>query len=105
MCVVSMVYDHQFEKWHDRTPPGEFILPNHGLSPIANPLIINPITQEEVDEFRRLLERARAYDRKHNQPDCEMEEKKRLIRELAKLHGLNVDFIDDAAEAAEGAQL
>lgn len=51
------------------------------------------ITAEEIAEFRKLLERAREYDRKHNQPDCELEEKRMKIRELATTLGVEIDFL------------
>lgn len=50
-------------------------------------------TQAEIDEFRRLLERAREYDIKNNEPNCEMEEKRKKIKDLADELGIKIDFI------------
>lgn len=75
MCVYSMIADHYIDKW----------------TPIAPP--IRPITQEEIDEFKKLLDRAREYDRKNKQPDCELEDKKKKIKELADQLGVEIDFL------------
>lgn len=79
MCTVSMIYDHFHDKWNEwRTAP----------SPAAP-----AITPEEIEEFRRLLERAREYDRRHGQPDCELEEKRRRLKDLAKELGVEIEFV------------
>lgn len=84
MCSVSMIMDHKYDEWMRRyeTP----------IFPTIQPQVELP-TQEEVDEFRRLLERARQYDREHNQPDCELDEKRQKIRDLAEQLGVNVEFV------------
>lgn len=83
MCVVSMVIDHYLDKWNP--PP---------LTPgITYPLTPQrTIPQADIDEFYRLLERAREYDRKHNQPDCELEEKKNKLKKLALDLGVEISF-------------
>lgn len=86
MCVVSMIMDHYNDKW----PKPSEIKPYFPPQPIPYP---NLPTQAEIDEFRKLLERAREYDKNNNEPDCELEEKKEKIRELAKLLGLDVSFL------------
>jgi hypothetical protein len=50
--------------------------------------VVNPPTQEEIDEFRRLLEKARDYDKKNNEPDCELVKKKLRLLQLAKELGI-----------------
>lgn len=85
MCVVSMVIDHQRDNWQRKWPE------------ILNPSYIPPAnlpTQEEIDEFRRLLERAREYDRRNNEPDCEMDDKKRILKEMADKLGVDISFIE-----------
>lgn len=90
MCTMSMIMDHKYDEWNRRyvAPPFD---PNAPYP--TQPRSVPPITQEEVDEFRRLLERARQYDKDHNQPDCELEEKRQKIRELAEVLGVDVSFI------------
>jgi hypothetical protein len=89
MCVVSMVMDHYWEKWKPLTPgdPGRPLGP-----PPFPPAAAPPITQDEILEFRRLLERAREYDKRNNEPDCEMEEKKRRLQDLADELGVSINF-------------
>lgn len=91
MCVVSMVMDHYRERWDPQRT---------GIYPTTFPQIqtvtFTPpvqITQAEVDEFRRLLERAREYDKRNNEPDCELDEKKQAIMTIGKLLGLDLSFL------------
>jgi hypothetical protein len=51
------------------------------------------ITPEELKEFRELLERAREYDRRNKEPECEMDSKKKLLKDIAKALGVEIDFI------------
>ena len=73
MCTVSMIMDHYGDKW-DRYPPS---LP----------------TQEEINEFKELLNRAREYDKRNNEPNCELKEKRDKILKLAEELGVKIDFI------------
>ncbi len=92
MCVVSMVMDHYHDKWWRLFPPPQpWVAP---AMPPAAPLQPAPaISPAEVDEFRRLLERAREYDRLHNQPDCELDEKREKLRKLARDLGVEIAFV------------
>lgn len=93
MCVVSMIMDHYWDKWQPKpTPPW----PTYPIMPpMPDPYkVYKPVpTQEEIDEFRKLLERAREYDKKHSEPECELEEKKAKVRKLAEELGVDVSFI------------
>lgn len=97
MCVVSMIYDHYHDKWKEMLP----VQPIAPLKPEQTPFkFIFPLTSQEledlrkdIEEFKKLLERAREYDRKNNQPDCEMEEKRERVKKLAKELGVEIDFI------------
>lgn len=85
MCVVSMIMDYYHDKWQPLVPQPY---------PVPYPFPVpSPITPEEIEEFRKLLERAREYDKRNNEPDCELDEKKRKIRELAKALGVEIDFV------------
>lgn len=95
MCVVSMIMDHYDDEWRRKYWPSTRPL----QIPLPMPLPIPGPTPEELAEFRRLLERAREYDRKNYEPDCEMESKKRLLREMAAKLGVDISFIDDAPAA------
>jgi hypothetical protein len=96
MCVVSMVMQHRYDEWSERIRwPSIDVLPNTNRPYVPDPVVVRPVTQEEVDEFRRLLERAREYDRKHDEPDCELDEKRRALKTLAKELGADIAFIDE----------
>ena len=85
MCVVSMVMDHYRDKWGT---------PNWALQfPSQTAPVLPQISPQEVEEFRRLLERAREYDKRNNEPDCEMASKKREILDLVEKHGIKIDFL------------
>lgn len=91
MCVVSMVMDHYHDGWRRKyipVPMPDFV-PVVPLQPYRGP------TQEELDEFRRLMERAREYDKKNNEPDCENDGKKKALLEMARILGVDISFIDD----------
>lgn len=107
MCVYSMVTDHYIDRWTPRVPGGGTTttpyVPGNvpggcGGGPTGTPNWMIPpqqplVTQAELDEFRALLDRAREYDRKNNEPLCELEEKKETLRRLAKQLGVEIDFL------------
>jgi hypothetical protein len=88
-----MVIDHYGDEWRRRYWP-------MGPSPFVPTVPVQPVfplpTQQELDEFRRLLDRAREYDKRNNEPDCEMDEKKKLLKEMADKLGVDISFIDGA---------
>lgn len=83
MCVVSMIRDHYYDKWLPlQQPTWTWSLPP-------------PITAEEIAEFRRLLERAREYDKKTGQPDSELAEKRKKVAALAESLGVRIAFLEE----------
>lgn len=95
MCMVSMIYDHYNDKWKKFLEPQ----PQPIMVPVPNPYPPYPVvkmpSQEEINEFYELLKRAREYDKKHNQPNCELEEKKEKLRKLAEELGVEIKFDGD----------
>lgn len=93
MCVVSMIEDHYGDKWNK--PPYKQVPPADLTQwPIVSPQpVINPPTAEEIQEFRELLERAREYDKQHNEPDCNLEEKRQKLLDLAEELGIDISFV------------
>jgi hypothetical protein len=89
MCVVSMVMEHYTEKW-DRLIPRDPFFPLR--VPLTPPIPAPAITPAEIEEFHVLLARAREYDRKHNQPDCELAEKKAVLQKIAEALGVPIQF-------------
>lgn len=97
MCSYSMINDHFYDKWKQYLPPNVHVHTFQDPFPEPIPVPIQVPTQAEIDEFRKLLERAREYDARNNEPHCELEEKKQKIRDLAKQLGIEdkLKFLDD----------
>lgn len=87
MCTVSMIMDHYREQWQPRL---DQVIPYQGTTTI---MLQPAITPEEIAEFRKLLERAREYDRKNNEPDCELDEKKQALLAIAAKLGVEISFL------------
>lgn len=98
MCVVSMIMQHFHDKWEPLVPhQWVFPVPVPRPMPAPAPPMITP---QEVDEFRRLLERAREYDRKNGEPDCELDEKRQALKKLAEQLGVDIAFVGSPQPAA-----
>lgn len=95
MCTVSMVMDHQGDMWRRRYWPDQWPQVQQPFVPPININVAPLPTQQEIDEFRRLLDRAREYDRRNSEPDCELAEKRQLLLDMAKRLGVNIDFVSD----------
>lgn len=102
MCTVSMVGDHYRDLWRDNP----FVVPS--TSPNSSPVFINtngPTRAEfnelkrQVEEMKLLLKRAKEYDERNNEPECEVEEKMDLLRKVAKLVGVDLDDVIGAPRA------
>lgn len=85
MCAYSMICDHFYDKW---APSGPIITPP--AIPRPRP---TPLTDEEIEEFRKLLERAKKYDIDNGEPECELEDKKRKLKELARQLGKELEEV------------
>lgn len=83
MCVVSMIMDHYWDKWSQPQKPNP-------PDPIYISIPVVLPTQAEIDEFHKLLERAREYDKRNNEPDCELSEKKERLQKLADELGITI---------------
>jgi len=94
-----MVMDHYWERWNRQPLPVPTVSWTQPMWPLEpnTPVDVEPIkpvfpTLEEIAEFRRLLKRAREYDAKNNEPDCELAEKKQRLSDLAKELGVEISF-------------
>lgn len=92
MCTVSMVGDHYRDRI-SRLYPNVYSWP-------ATTMTIPPVSREEFDALKReveqmkdLLKRAKEYDERNGEPDCEIEEKMDLLRRVAKLVDVNLDDV------------
>jgi len=81
-----MVCDHYYEKWYPYTHPWQVVPPP--IQPIQP-----AIPQTDIEEFRKLLERAREYDKRTGQPDCDLEEKRQRVKKLAQDLGVEISFL------------
>ena len=105
-----MVMDHYRDKW-TRPPyqpqpmvpplyPDPYTIPTSPFDddwpdvlPAPTPLKVEPpISQEELKEFRELLRKAKEYDKRNNEPDCELESKKQALIDIAKKLGVEINF-------------
>lgn len=101
MCVVSMIGDHYNEKWtNPHYPYVEQIKTITTDSIDFNELLKGKVTRsefdalkKEVEEMKQLLERAADYDKRNNEPNCEMEDKVALLKKVAEAVGVNLDEI------------
>lgn len=94
MCVVSDIGDSWGTRFPDRWPnipyqePGWPYLPTDGVSRDE----FNAL-RHEMQELKKLLLAAKAYDEATGQPDCEMDAKVELIRRVAEAVGVDVDDV------------
>lgn len=93
MCVLSMVMQSQANDWIQRYWPPPYVMPAPA-TPLSIPSpVTSPPTQEEIDFFRRLMKDAKEYDTKNGEPDCELGDKKEMLRKMAKALGVKVKFV------------
>jgi hypothetical protein len=87
MCTVSMVADHYQDKWR------------HIYDQYTSPTYVGPTRAEfdalkkEVEDLKALLKRAKEYDVRNNEPDCEIAEKMEVLRKIAQLVGISLDDV------------
>lgn len=92
MCTVSMVGDHYTDKWRNR---GWFT----GEPQFPLPIPDGPSRKEfdalkkEVEDMRDLLKRAKEYDERTGQPNCEIDEKVALLKRVAELVGVDLSDV------------
>lgn len=109
MCVVSMIGDHYHEKWktlpYQQQPPynpgSPLPTPPIGLGDIFKDLLKpSPISREEFEalrkdvlEMKELLKKAIEYDKKNNEPHCEVEEKIKTLKLIASWVGVDLSDV------------
>lgn len=95
-----MIGDHYRDAWKERPwYPNPFGTP---AAPMPQQFIIQPpaISREEFDELKRevaemkkLLIRAKEFDKRNNLADCETDDKMDILRRVAKMVGINLDDV------------
>ena len=86
-----MIADH----YHDK-----FVIPWQipGPSPDPNQLVFDVVSRfefeqlkREVENMKELLLKAKKYDEKSGQPDCENKQTLEMLRKIAKAVGVDID--------------
>ncbi len=88
MCIVSYIGDNSYRKY-ENVP---WIDSTHILSPGPSRREFDAL-KREVEELKNLLKLGKEYDKKNNEPDCEMEEKLDMLRKLAKMVGVDIEEV------------
>jgi hypothetical protein len=94
MCVYSMVMDRgikELQPYLIQPVPISTPAPTPNPWVTTVPFTISPFTYQQdmdalkakVDMLEKLLEDAQKYDRDNGEPDCELDSKKKILRELA----------------------
>ncbi len=88
MCMVSVIGDLYKDKWEPKPwfPDPYPYIQNEGITRAEFDAL-----RKDVQDLKKLLEMAKDYDRKHGEPNCEIEEKMKLLRAVAKAVGINLD--------------
>lgn len=91
MCAVSMIADHYRDKWQQQS---WYPQQGTGLGGLYQALAISrhefDALKREVEDLKALLQRAKEYDAKNGEPDCEMADKVAILRAVAKLVGVDL---------------
>ena len=101
MCVVSMVGQHYDEKWWPQIKPQPQQIPFDKTTITTTDLEkwLTPTKadfdalKKEVEEMKKLLQKALEYDKRNNEPHCEMENKVALLKKVAELVGVSLEDI------------
>lgn len=87
MCVYSMVADDFLKRWPYQPQPA-IPMPTFPVEPWREPW--KGPSKEDFYKLVKLLEDAKKRDDEAGTPECEHEDKKRLIREMAEKLGVEV---------------
>lgn len=109
MCVVSMIGEHYHGKWGPQViPMTPGVIPAEPIRKTPTPdeyqnlqrIWTTPVTRQEFDalkrevqEMKKLLERAHEYDKRTGQEDCHVDEKMATLRRIAEAVGIDIDEV------------
>ena len=92
--VMPMV---PYKTWPDVNP-----IPPYNPTPWVTPMVpFDPdkVSREEFDrvkqeleDLKKLLKRAKKYDKDNNEPDCEIDEKVETLKKIAKAFGVDIEI-------------
>lgn len=88
--MIGDYYKDNFgnRKWYDTVVNSPVVLPQPQISKEEFDSL-----KKEVMEMKELLRRAKIYDERNNEPDCEIEDKMEILRKIAALVGINLDDV------------
>lgn len=104
MCVVSMVADHYMEKWNGwiNTPNGwpSVTIPfgdeTDDYLPVSRAEYL--ALKNELEEMKKLLARAKEYDERTGQAECENGEKLKVLFAVADALGIDLAEVIERPE-------
>ncbi len=92
MCMVSNIGDGYGQTFPQNWP---HFVPH--VNPAPNVIIQQGVSEaefdalkQEVEQLKKLLQAAKDFDKATGQPHCEMDEKVKLIKAIAKLVGVDL---------------
>lgn len=91
MCVVSMIMDHYKERMPEWPPK-----PPTTVQPFTIDFTLETWKAEinrRLDEMEKLIKTAKEYDKRNNEPDCELDSKRIALKRLAKEMGIEISFL------------
>jgi hypothetical protein len=107
MCVYSMIADSFEDRWKWKYVPSEPYSVQPKIVPLPDTIIYSDppaqVTKSDLDLLRDelkkeiqilidLLKKAKIYDAENQEPDCELEDKKKRLKEIAQGWGLDIEF-------------
>lgn len=110
MCVVSMVSDHYLHKYkqdypwineviYPKTITDDSVMKNVTLLPNP-PAIPDTVSREEFDALKKevedlkiLLQKSIEYDKNNNEPECYIDDKVELLKNLGKAMGVDIESV------------
>lgn len=96
MCVMSMIGDHYHDKWKDVPLKPYINYPDPLINGVSDAIKIRQELNDlkkEVLEMKELLKKAIEYDKRNNEPHCEVEEKIETLKKVAELVGVSLDDV------------
>lgn len=104
MCVVSFVGDQFHKRWDEPIKPyvDPYTFPDYSQWTFVNPGVTKEEFEsfkkeimKELDIFKELLQGAKEYDKRNNEPNCEMEDKVAFIKKVAEWVGVDLKGVFD----------
>ena len=86
-----MIGDHYDNKW--KQPDYNQLLNRINTSPIDVTRVEFEALKKEVEDMKELLKKAKIYDEKNGEPNCEMESKISKLKEIAELMGVDLSEV------------